>query len=384
VSRIQIWKVQQSGALSAVPLQVVRNSETERMLEDVLVGTPDLLEQDLTLVGRQLPTAGGPLDLLGVDPDGRLVVFELKRGVLTRDAVAQVIDYASDIAAMDREALARLIEEHSGRGGIRKIPEFGEWYAREYPTGAESLSLRPRMVLVGLGVDDRALRMVNFLAETGLPVQLLTFQAFQSDGALLLAKQVESEPVSKSSPAPGYGTKEGNRRLLMEHANELGVASFLEEVGKFIQDRLTNAYVWPHKGSISYNVNDETPEGRPTQRYIASLAPNEQQRGTLRLSFPERALELGADLDKRLTERLGGKRVESSSRAMDVVLRPENWAAMSTILGEALEVMRERWERRRQKLAATVIDLDEPVDSGAGENTAVPGTDVASASLENL
>ena len=61
-----------------------------------------MLERGLRLVGRQtLMTGGGYLDLLAVDGNGRLVVFELKRGFLSRDAVAQVIDYASDLNAMD-------------------------------------------------------------------------------------------------------------------------------------------------------------------------------------------------------------------------------------------------------------------------------------------
>ena len=66
---------------------------------------PELLEDGLTLVGRQAPTAGGWLDLLGVDRDGRLVIFELKRGSLGRDAVTQVLDYASAISAKSVESL---------------------------------------------------------------------------------------------------------------------------------------------------------------------------------------------------------------------------------------------------------------------------------------
>ena len=80
--------------------------ESEQLLEDALVENPDLLIEDLTLIGRQTPTEGGPLDLLGVDGDGKLVVFELKRGTLSRDAVAQIIDYASDLDSMDPAALA--------------------------------------------------------------------------------------------------------------------------------------------------------------------------------------------------------------------------------------------------------------------------------------
>ncbi|HEX8393891.1 MAG TPA: endonuclease NucS domain-containing protein [Longimicrobium sp.] len=266
------------------------------MLENLLVNSPELLQPELVLVGRQVPTAGGPLDLLGVDAEGRLIVFELKRGVLTREAVAQVLDYASDLAAMSNEALARLIEEHSGRSGVAKISDFLEWYSQEFPSQAGPLAERPRMVLVGLGVDERALRVVNFLAETGVPIQLLTFHAFQAGRELFLAQQVESEPVVPTAGTSG-GSKEGNRRILHEKAGALGVADFLEESARFVTGKLGNVYVWPHKTLYSFNVADETAEGRATQRYIVSLGPNEQRPGTLRLAFADRVLALSPEVE---------------------------------------------------------------------------------------
>ena len=54
--------------------------DTEALLEETLVKNPQMLLPGLRLIGRQTPTAGGALDLLGVDEDGRLVVFELKSG----------------------------------------------------------------------------------------------------------------------------------------------------------------------------------------------------------------------------------------------------------------------------------------------------------------
>ena len=81
---IQLWAVDQdTDKPSASPVKRVDNTETEKSLEDLLVTSPELLMPDLTLIGRQVPTEGGPLDLLGIDSDGRLVVFELKRGTLT-------------------------------------------------------------------------------------------------------------------------------------------------------------------------------------------------------------------------------------------------------------------------------------------------------------
>ena len=185
---IKLWELDGS---QATPLSSNIQLESEQLLEDTLVANPNLLLDGLKLVGRQMPTEGGPLDLLGVDGDGRLVVFELKRGTLSRDAVAQVIDYASDLDDMDLGALADHISERSGVGGIDEIEDFQEWYGQDF---GELESLKPLRPVVGLGADDRTERMVRFLAEnSSMDISLLTFHGFDYQGKTILAKQVEVE-----------------------------------------------------------------------------------------------------------------------------------------------------------------------------------------------
>ncbi len=192
---IKLWEL--SGT-QAKALGLNKQLESEKLFEDTLVNNPDLLIDNLTLVGRQTPTEGGPLDLLGIDPEGKLVVFELKRGTVSRDAVAQIIDYASDLDYMDIDALADLISKKSGEHGIEN---FQEWYSAEF---GELDSLKPlRLFLVGLGVDDRTERMVRFLAQnSGMDISLLTFHAFDYDGKTILAKQVEVEADAEPDRRP--------------------------------------------------------------------------------------------------------------------------------------------------------------------------------------
>ena len=200
MEEIKIWAIDGSGAV--VDLSPTGQTETEKLLEDALVSSPDLLLEDLILVGRQTQTEGGPLDLLGVDGDGRLVVFELKRGTLSREAVAQVIDYASDLDAMELEDLAEYISEKSSQhDDIDTIEDFEDWYSRY----SENLdSLKPlRMFLIGLGVDPDAERMVKFLSEnSGMDMSLLTFHGFNYDGMTILAKRMEAEGAEAQSTRP--------------------------------------------------------------------------------------------------------------------------------------------------------------------------------------
>ncbi len=249
MDEVKIWAL--DGDSNVTPLASKDQTDTESLLEDTVVRNPDLLIPGLRLVGRQTPTDGGPLDLLGVDEDGRLVVFELKRGTLSRDAVAQIIDYASDLDAKTNVALAEHIAANSGVGGIERIEDFEEWYGEN--TEGQSLdSLRPlRLFLIGLGADDRTERMVKFLAtNTGMDISLLTFHGFAYNGKTLLARQVEVEAAADSGPRPPrrYRSTEERRELLKRNLKDSGMSETFSAVEGMFEANWprfsTNPGVW--------------------------------------------------------------------------------------------------------------------------------------------
>ena len=157
MKEIKLWKI--GGPEKSPTVQSLANSDktkTEDLLETILVKEPHLFFEGLKTVGRQNETPGGALDLLGVGEDGRLIIFELKRGTLTRDAIAQVFDYASYVATLTPAELSEFVRAGSGRNGVEKMGDFDSWYDEQF--GGKSIDLigRPQMVLVGLAADDRA------------------------------------------------------------------------------------------------------------------------------------------------------------------------------------------------------------------------------------
>ena len=232
MDEIKIWAM--DGA-QATPVSETNMMESEGRLEEALVNNPDMLMPELTLVGRQTDTEGGPLDLLGVDSDGRLVLFELKRGRLSRDAVAQIIDYASALNAMGVDRLATHIAERSGSGGIEKIDDFEEWHAENSDADSLDALLPLRIFLVGLGVDDTTERMVNFLAGIGMDISLLTFQGFVQDGKMMLARQMRvaaDDDAVSSQPQPKkrrYVSVAERWRQLYNRAEESNLANELSD-----------------------------------------------------------------------------------------------------------------------------------------------------------
>ena len=285
MDEVKIWALE--DASSVVELEPQRQVEAESLLEDTLVANPDLLIPGLKLVGRQTPTAGGPLDLLGVDRYGRLSLFELKRGTLTREAVAQVIDYAADLEAMGLAELASLLAKESGERGIDGIEDFEEWYGTRF--GEQELtSLRPlRMFLVGLGADERAERMVDFLANnSGMDISLITFHGFAYGGKTLFARQVHVEGAVDSESRSGrrYLSVAEKRARLDDRVEESGVSELFGAVRDTFREN------WPvfsmRPGSLGLSIKFR-------RRSYARVGVGEN--GEVRIVFFPRAKRLCLD-----------------------------------------------------------------------------------------
>lgn len=230
---IKIWAINEE-AKSVEPVQQSEWQKTEATLESVIVKNPGMLLAGLTLVGRQTPTESGYLDLLGVNSEGRLVVFELKRGKLTRDAIAQAIDYCSDLESMAEPELMAHIAECSGKNGTTKIENFEAWYYEQFE-GIELAELRPpKMVLVGLGADVRAQRMTRFLADSGVDISILTFHGYECEGRTLLARHMEGSEARNASSNPRKQTQAERRQHHARRAEGLGIAELWRDTANVL------------------------------------------------------------------------------------------------------------------------------------------------------
>lgn len=282
MDEIKLWRIDSEQDLS--PLEGVSQLETEWQLEETLVAHPELLEQDLELIGRQTPAAGGWLDLLGVDSSGRLVVLELKRGSLGRDAISQVLDYASFLTEMDTEDLAEHVKDRSGNGGIQQIDDFATWYGGRF---SDLEDLFPcRMILVGLGVDDIALRVARFLSAGSRQVEVITFHGFRRDDEILLARQlpVQRDPV----PLRRSGTlpKAERQRQLDHYLEEIGLSERFEIVRSTIRECLaTSVYENPLKSGVSLQMDVKNTSGTRGPRSFFGIYAAYTQNDVIEISL---------------------------------------------------------------------------------------------------
>ncbi len=65
----------------------------ERDLENALAKYPELIEDGMSFLGRQVHVDGKFVDLLFKDKHGVLVIVEVKRGIIKREHIAQLLDY---------------------------------------------------------------------------------------------------------------------------------------------------------------------------------------------------------------------------------------------------------------------------------------------------
>ena len=345
---IKIWAIQDASAVTL--LESKSQVDTEELLEEILTNNPQMLLSGLRLIGRQTPVSGGALDLLGVDKDGKLVVFELKRGTLARDAVAQIIDYASDLDAMDIDTLARHITERSGERGIEEIADFQEWYSRDF----ESLEgFKPlRMCLVGLGSDDTTERMFTFLANnSGMDISLITFHGFEHDGKFLLAKRVHVEGTSASEqrPSRSYRSVAERREMLEKLVGESGVSELFTVVRKKFQE------CWPrcteniNPRSIGFNLAEQTENGRRAR----SLARMDVLSGSISLVFYGRTLILCPEGFAQAKQHIDFKeyRSRNEDRTYDewsLSLDSTGWDAYEERLTALMRAVYRAWEGREE------------------------------------
>lgn len=195
-TKIQTWEIQ-NGNLKEVESTLVAAGRREfEDLESWIASNPSIVGPDLVVIGRQVQTRSGPLDLLAVDRDGNLVVIELKRDLLPREALTQAIDYAADIAewTLDRIGAACLAYRNNNIEDV-----LGEAFP-DIDLEALALNETQRVILVGLSIAPALERMIGWLSsqfDVTVNAVLLNYIRTSSGDELLTRTAIVSEETEQ-------------------------------------------------------------------------------------------------------------------------------------------------------------------------------------------
>lgn len=183
---------------------------SEQTLEDMIVREPGILSNEWMLIGRQVPTRfGGRIDLLAIAPDGSLVLIELKRDRTPREIVAQALDYASWVKDLGAEEIAQIYQRFVGGG--EGAASLSQAFAQRFENGQldeETLNEAHQIVIVAAELDASTERIVGYLSENGIAINVVLFQVFEHAGQTFLSRAWLIDPgETQANVATGTQTK---------------------------------------------------------------------------------------------------------------------------------------------------------------------------------
>jgi len=175
---------------------------SERLLEDMIVAAPTLISDEWMIIGRQEGTgSGGRIDLLAVAPDGALVLIEIKRDRTPREVVAQSLDYASWVQTLNFDDIVAIYGRYAPG---RSLPDdFKHRFGVELDE--ETLNENHQIVVVAGSLDASSERIVSYLSQRNIAINVLCFQVFTFGDEQILSRTWLQDPavsqVAASTPA---------------------------------------------------------------------------------------------------------------------------------------------------------------------------------------
>lgn len=191
--RTHLWKVGDKPQLLGES-----RLATERQLEDMVVEEPKMLSDEWMLIGRQEHTGfGGIIDLLALSPDGSLVLIELKRARTPREVVAQALDYASWVEKLQAEEIVRIYERF--KPGRDLSEDFAIQFGQKLDE--DDLNQTHQIIIVASDLDASTERIVAYLNERDIAINVLCFQVFLNGEEQLLSRTWLLDPVDTQASA---------------------------------------------------------------------------------------------------------------------------------------------------------------------------------------
>jgi len=192
---IKTWQIVEGKKLEYISSTLQSNGRTEPYdLEPWIESNTEIIGDNILVIGKQIVTKSGKIDLLGIDNSGNAIIIELKRSSLPRDVLAQAIDYASDVAQWSSERFNEICNNY-------KQVTLEEAFSDKFPDiDPESININgtQRIILVGFSIDSSLERMIEWLSDNyGVSINavLLSYIKTKNGEELLTKTSIISDEV---------------------------------------------------------------------------------------------------------------------------------------------------------------------------------------------
>jgi hypothetical protein len=134
------------------------------------------------------------------------VVVELKRNKTPREVVAQALDYASWVEGIDAEDVAAIYAKF--RPGQSLSIDYQAYFGQTLDE--DTINESHQIVIVAATLDASSERIVNYLNDRGLAINVLFFQVFDHGDQQLLSRAWLIDPAEVQVQAAS-GSKSGEK-----------------------------------------------------------------------------------------------------------------------------------------------------------------------------
>lgn len=160
------------------------NLHLEKHLEDLIADKMAgmLFEDNEMMPIFQERSQQPEADIYALNENGDLLIFELKRGAATGDAVYQALRYCETAAHWDFNTLQAKLSVYTKNPSIRLREAHKAHFGLEHPLDESEFNTNQHLMIVGTAGSDDLIRNVNYWKSKGLSVNFIPYRVFTIGG----------------------------------------------------------------------------------------------------------------------------------------------------------------------------------------------------------
>jgi len=145
-----------------------KNVGKEKEIEDYLEKHIQVLDKDIFIIGRQVPTSSKTIiDLMGLDRDGNVVIIEIKKGVSAREVISQILEYGVWAENIQYEDLNRIAKDKH----LKDFQDLYKKYEANFKSVPDPFNQKQRLYIVAEEIDKKIEDVARYLKIRGMDIK---------------------------------------------------------------------------------------------------------------------------------------------------------------------------------------------------------------------